>query len=253
MPFWSKQAEARKPPIPPDHLLLGVGPGDYCKVGEYALGVLEKVARLRGSDRILDIGCGPGRIAWPLSAKLGRRGSYDGLDVVKAYVDWCNESLGLDPAQFRFHHADIRTTFYNPDGAIEAEDFVFPWRGGSFDLVIATSLFTHLLPAGTEHYAREIARVLAPKGRLFATFFILDEAGKEAAAGGKTYPTFLHEMEHGRLHDPAIPESAVAFELEWLLPALESAGLTVAAVHPGHWKGRPGFEYQDLVLARKSR
>src|SRR4029453_18979008 len=124
------------------------------KVGEYALGVLEKVARLRGSDRILDIGCGPGRIAWPLSAKLGRRGSY--------------ESLGLDPAQFRFHHADIRTTFYNPDGAIEAEDFVFPWRGGSFDLVIATSLFTHLLPAGTEHYAREIARVLAPEGRLFA-------------------------------------------------------------------------------------
>jgi hypothetical protein len=60
-------------------------------------------------------------------------------------------------------------------------------------------------------------------------------------------------MEHGRLHDPAIPESAVAFEPEWLLPTLESAGLAISAVHPGHWKGRPGFEYQDLVLATKSR
>ena len=204
MSFWRKPAEARKPPIPPDHLLLGVGPGDYCKVGEYALGVLEKVARLRGSDRILDVGCGPGRIAWPLAAKLGRRASYDGLDVVKAYIDWCNQSLGLDPARFRFHHADIRTTFYNPNGAIEAEDFVFPWKDGSFDLVIATSLFTHLLPRGTEHYAREIARLLAPKGRLFATFFILDESGKAAAAAGRTYPTFLHAVSYTHLTLPTI-------------------------------------------------
>lgn len=253
MPFWRRRAEPRKPPTPPEDLLPGVGPGDYCEIGMYALGLLERLARVRASDRILDVGCGLGRIAWPLAGKLRRRGSYDGLDAVKKYTDWCRENLGLDPNRFRFHHADIRTTFYNPDGAIDAKDFVFPWPDGSFDLVIATSLFTHLLPSATEHYAREIARVLAPKGRLFATFFILDEQGRSAVATGATHPTFLHAIEHGRVHDPSVPESAVAVDDAFLFPTLASAGLTVSAVHSGHWKrDGDGVEYQDMLLAVRS-
>src|SRR5262245_33093179 len=164
MPFWKKKVEPRRPPVPPEHLLPGVGPGDYCEIGEYALTLLERLVHVRASDRILDVGCGLGRLAWPLARKLGRRGSYDGFDVIQAYIDWCRENLGLDPARFRFHHADIRTTFYNPSGPSEAETFVFPWPDGSFDLAIATSIFTHLLPGATDHYFREIARTLAPRG-----------------------------------------------------------------------------------------
>jgi SAM-dependent methyltransferase len=249
MPFWRRKAELRRPPAPPESLLLGVGPGDYYGIGQYALQLLERLVRVRSSDRVLDVGCGLGRLAWPLSGKLRRRGAYDGFDVVKAYTDWCRQNLGLDAGRFRFHHADVRTAFYNPNGAIDAKDFVFPWPDGSFDLAIATSIFTHLLPAATEHYLREVARTLAPKGRLFATFFLLDELGREAVATGATYPTFDHVMEHGRLHDPAVPESAVAYDPDWLFETLAAGGLKVTAVHAGHWKGRPGFEYQDLVLA----
>lgn len=249
MSFWRRKAEPRTPPLPPESLLLGVGSGDYFKIGERALGLLEQLARLRASDRVLDVECGLGRLAWPLSGKLRRRGSYDGLDVVKAYTDWCAQNLGLDPERFRFHHADVRTSSYNPNGAIEATDFVFPWADASFDLAIATSLFTHLLPAATEHYIREIARTLARSGRLFASFFLLDEVGREAVAAGTTNPTFDAVIEHGRLHDPAVPEHAVACDAEWLFETLASAGLKATAVHSGYWKGQPGFEYQDLVLA----
>jgi SAM-dependent methyltransferase len=239
--------------MPPDSLLAGVGGGDYWYVGERALFLLKKLARLRSSDRVLDVGCGIGRLAWPLARKLNRSGSYDGLDVVQAYTDWCVTSLGLDPVRFRFHHADIRNSSYNPNGTIEAKDFVFPWAEDSFSLTIATSLFTHLLPDVTVHYVREIARTLRRGGRLFASLFLLDASSREVVAAGITNPTFGFPMEHGLLHDPAVPESAVAYDAEWIFETLAATGLSVTAVHPGHWKGQPGLEYQDLVVAVRMR
>ena len=253
MPFLRRKAVPRRPPTPPDDLLAGVGGGDYWYAGERALFLLNQLAHLRSSDRVLDVGCGLGRVAWPLEAKLSRSGSYDGLDVVKSYTDWCVGSLGLDPARFRFHYADVRTSSYNPHGAIEAKDFVFPWPDDSFTLTIATSLFTHLLPDATAHYFREIARTLRRGGRLFASLFLLDAASREAAAAGTTDPTFGFPMEHGLLHDPAVPESAVAYDSDWIFDALAAAGLTVTAVHSGNWKARPGLEHQDLLVAVRKR
>lgn len=238
------------PPFPPEVLLAGVGPGNYLEEGRVTVALLERLAGLEPSDDVLDVGCGLGRIAWPLSQRLDRRGSYTGLDVVRAYTDWCVESLGLDPERFRFQHADIRTSFYNPEGAVRAEDFLFPWADASFDLAIATSLFTHLLPAAASRYLAEIARVLRPGGRLFASFYLLDARGLEAAATGATDPTFLSPIEHGLLHDAAVPESGVAQDEAWLFAALAAAGLRPATVHPGRWKASPAGDYhQDLIVA----
>ena len=57
----------------------------------------------------------------------------------------------------------------------------------SFDFVLATSVFTHLLEADATHYLAECARVLAPgRARCFATFFLLNDDEPRAAieAGG---------------------------------------------------------------------
>src|SRR5512141_2198210 len=96
-----KGRDPRRPPRPPDALLSGVGSGDYYAIGELGLSLLEELVGVRKSDRILDVGCGLGRLAWPLSAKLGDRGSYDGFDTAKAYVEWCSGNIGLDPGRFR--------------------------------------------------------------------------------------------------------------------------------------------------------
>ena len=230
-----------------------MGPGDYHETGRHTVGLVARKAGVRARDRVLDVGCGLGRMALPLSDKIGRRGSYVGFDVVRAYTDWCRDHLGLDPRRFTFHHADIRTSFYNPDGKIEPEGFAFPWPDKSFDLAIATSLFTHLMPDAAAHYLAEIARVLAPGGRVFASFFLLDTLGREAAATGATYPTFSAPMEHGLLHDPAVPESAVAYDPEWVRGRLTAAGLKVVGVHAGKWKNPSGgLDYQDVVVASRS-
>jgi len=239
------------PPLPPDNLRVGVGPGDYWHHGEWTVGLIEQLVGVQRDDAVLDLGCGLGRIAWPLSHRLGWRGRYVGLDAAHVYIEWCEKHLDL-PRRFTFVHADLRTGAYNVEGAIDPASWRFPWGDRTFSLVIATSLFTHLLPDACDHYLREIARTLRPDGRLFSSFFMLDEAARAAIAAGTTYPTFTTAIEHGMLHDPAVPEDGVAHEPEWLLARVTAAGLRVDAVHPGSWKTPGGLYYQDLVIARRA-
>ena len=246
--LWSPKRNQR-PPLPPANLLNGMGPGDYWQVGEHTVELIDRLAGVRRADAVLDVGCGLGRIAWPLSQRLGRGGSYVGLDAAHPYVDWCNQHLRLG-RRFQFVHADVRTAAYNVDGSIAPEDFAFPWPPASFDLVVATSIFTHLLPAAAGNYLGEIARVLAPGGRLFSSFFLLDEAGTDAARAGATYPTFSHPIPEGLLHDREVPEDGIAFDPAWVRERLERSGLELVSMHPGTWKGA-GLYYQDIVVATR--
>lgn len=232
----------------------GVGPGDFYKVGQEIVAKLKQLAGLGPSSRVLDIGCGPGRVAWPLARELGPDGSYDGFDTARAYIDWCANGLALDPQRVRFHHFDIYNSAYNPTGTINGEQLVFPWPDHTFTLAIATSLFTHLSAAGTVNYLREIARTLAPGGRVFASFFVLDDDSLQVIKQRDTYPRFTDVIEHGRVADPDSPDAAIAFDIDWLHQLFLSAGYTLEAYVRGYWRDHEESKdvlYQDLVVARK--
>ena len=156
----------RDPLIPPRRLAGYVGDSDFAATGEEFLGHFRELAGLGAQDRVLEIGCGIGRMARVLVPVLRPPGSYDGFDVVDSGIAWCQERYRDTPAPFRFVHADLRNSAYNPGGTLDAGSYRFPYDDAAFDLVIATSLFTHLLPAAAEHYLAEAARVLTPGGRL---------------------------------------------------------------------------------------
>lgn len=238
------------PFVPPDSLLTGVGHGDFERIGIETAELIRRFAGVKAGERVLDIGSGLGRVTRPLAEILGPEGTYDGIDPVPKYIEWCSNNLGLDPARFRFHHADIYSSFYNPTGAIKPEEYRLPWPDGSFTLVIATSLFTHLSAAACVNYLREIFRVLKPGGRLFASFFVLDGYARQAAKLG-TYPSFEHEFEHGLLNDPANPDFAVAFDSEWLLQQFLATGFEIPVFERGQWREPAGPSYQDVVVAKK--
>jgi SAM-dependent methyltransferase len=241
----------KTPPDPPAHLIDGIGPGDFWQVGNEIVGLTMATARLHPDDHILDVGCGLGRVALPLSRFLDERGRYDGFDTSLEYIEWCQRALHLDPARFRFHHYAIQSSHYNEHGSIAAQSFVFPWPASSFSLAIAVSLFTHLSAAATRNYLAEIARTLRPGGRLFASFFVLDEQSARLAAGGATLPRFTARFEEGMIGDTANPDAAVAFDAEWLADALSSAGLAFDVFYPGRWRQFPAVPHQDIVIAHK--
>ncbi len=242
-----------RPPDPPSDLLSGVGLGDFWTTGRDQVALIGELAALAPSDRVLEIGCGLGRIAWPLSGRLDRRGRYAGLDTAWPYVDWCNRNLGLNPSRFWFHHLDVANTTYNATGSIQGEAASLPYEDRSFDLVLAISLFTHLGAGTTARYLPEAARVLRPNGRLFASFFVIDPEAEERLAAGATGYVFTTRFEEGLLADAANPDIGVGYFDRWLLGRFDDAGLRVSPIHRGAWcGGNPRF-FQDIIVARNTR
>lgn len=230
-----------------------VGAGDFTGIGREFLRHFVDIGGLRPEDRVLDVGCGIGRMAIPLTGFLRPPGEYHGFDIVPGGIEWCRARITTRHPHFHFHHLDVRNRHYNPSGTMTAEAVRFPFDDGRFDFVFLTSVFTHMLPPALETYVREIARVLAPGGRCFLTAFLVDEeaealmtAGRSTVPAGLVTPTFVAA-------DPDDPEAAIAYREDHLRALLAAAGLTIREpIRRGSWCGRPHFlSYQDILVAAK--
>ncbi|MGZ4255328.1 MAG: class I SAM-dependent methyltransferase, partial [Solirubrobacteraceae bacterium] len=231
---------------PPRRLSTYVGQGDFRATGEEFLGLFRRLVDLRAQDRVLDIGCGIGRMARVLVPVLRPPGSYDGFDIAEPGIRWCQGRYRDTSAPFRFKHADLHNSVYNPAGRATPETYTFPYGDGSFDLAIATSVFTHLLPEAADRYLAEAARVLAPTGRLFATWFLTENVDGPP-------PPFKADraLAPAATTDPAAPETAVAYPEPWLREHLDANGLELDAIHRGSWRADgAGLTLQDVVIAR---
>ena len=119
-------------------------------------------------DAVLDIGCANGRLAMQL---VNDGIIYHGIDIVDKCLDFCKTAFA-DYADFHFHHSDIRNGRYNKDGSLDPLDFAIPLPDRSIDVILASSLFTHLgAMEVSRHYLDEIVRVSAINARFYSTWF----------------------------------------------------------------------------------
>jgi SAM-dependent methyltransferase len=238
--------------LPPRGLSF-VGRGDFEAVGREFAGFFRELGGLRPDDRVLDMGCGIGRMAIPLTAYL-EGGSYAGFDVGRAMIRWCRRHITPEHRGFQFSWAPVYNGKYNPFGTLSATEFRFPYESSSFDFAFATSLFTHLLRDDMRHYVAESARVLKPGGTCFFTFFLLTPDAEREVAGGRALP-FVYPIEGGgSILDPREPELGVAYPLDEVRAVLAEAGLELSEpVRHGLWANAPGgLTLQDIVVARRS-
>jgi SAM-dependent methyltransferase len=239
--------------VPPRRLARTVGPGDFEAVGREFLRHFVELGQLRPVEHVLDVGCGAGRIAVPLSGYLTPPGRYEGFDVDAAAVAWCADRLTTRFPHFRVRRVDVSNRVYNAGGAVPAADFLFPYDDAAFDFVIGTSVFTHLLPDALARYLAEAARVLRPGGRLFATFFLLNAESRRLVAAGKSRMDFRHELEGCATTDAAAPEAAVAYDERRLVELAAGSGLEVRRpIWYGAWCGRDAFRsFQDILVVSR--
>ena len=239
----------RRDRLTPPRRLDFVGHSDFAATGDEFLAHFIELGGLQPGERVLDVGCGIGRMARPLAGYLSSDGSYDGFDVNRDGIAWCRRRYRRQ-ANFRFEVADLFNARYNPRGTQRADEYRFPYDDASFDFVVATSVFTHLLEADATHYVSECARVLAPGGRLFATFFLLNDDSRTLIARGRAGLAFADVDERVAILDEALPEEAVAYDDEWVFEALRANGLDLAGEHPGSWSGHEQpVSFQDIVVA----
>lgn len=237
-------------PIPPSEKNF-VGDGDYLAIGTEFLKWFVRLGELMPHERVLDIGCGIGRMALPLTQYL-RDGNYQGVDVSAEGVAWCGEQITAHYDHFRFQQLDLAHPLYNPSGTQRTEEVRLPFEAASFDFIFLTSVVTHLTAAETRAYAREIKRLLAPRGRCFMTAFMLNGPARQGLAEGRGILPF-----DGATTEPEIyayadnPTAAVAFDEDYLLSLFLDSGLrrTRLPVY-GRWSGRatPGDSFQDLNI-----
>jgi SAM-dependent methyltransferase len=238
--------------LPPPDMQAHVG-GSFRSGGAEFLGYLDRLCGLKPDDHVLDVGSGCGRIALPLTTRLVAGGRYEGFDVWQPGVDWCREHITPAFPNFRFSVMDVRNAFYHPTGRYAPSEFIFPWDDATFDLVILTSIFTHLQPDDMEQYASEIARVMKPGARSLITYFLVNDESRPLIDAGKGLYNFPDRLPRGRTLNRARPEEAIAFDESDIRDVYRRNGLQIVEpIHHGWWCGREGgTSLQDIVIARK--
>jgi ubiquinone/menaquinone biosynthesis C-methylase UbiE len=249
---WSTLTGKRDKMIPPKGHIF-IGSGDFKKIGEHYLTMFISQCNLQPHHRVLDIGCGIGRIAIPLTKYLNQQGSYEGFDIVKKGIDWCKKNISGANPNFKFLHIDLKNDLYNTAASESAKSFQFPYRDNDFDLVVLTSVFTHMMPEDVENYLQEINRVLKPGGKCFATFFILNT---ESIAYMKDHPAFYFTHDFGtyRLMDKQVKEANIAYDESYILDRIKESELVLEKMMYGYWSGRPenaSFDFQDTMILSK--
>lgn len=227
--------------IPVDLMLLtGGGPDTFDVISKLHISHLEKYGRLKPNFLVLEVGCGIGRDAIPLTRLLSS-GQYLGIDIIAPSINWCNSSIAKKHPNFKFVHFDVKDALHNPGGTIATQDIRIPLADGTVDLIVLQSVFTHLLPKDILHYLKEFRRLLKPSGRVYTTLFIIND--DILASARKTNLTqwnltFEHEVEEGcRINNLEMPTGAVAYTLDSFEQMISESGLRLIQLVGGSWSG----------------
>jgi len=231
-----------------------VGDGDFRAIGAEFLELFIRHGGLRRHWNVLDVGCGIGRMAIPLTQYLSANARYAGVDVDRHGIAWCRRRISKVYPNFAFQRLDYLNPIYNPTGRLFPHTHPLPFEPGSFDFAIATSVFTHLARWEVKSFLRQLAVILRPGGRLFATFFLLDETASEAMRQGKSRLTFNFPATANVFEAVGLPaRSATAYRRSYVEALLAGLGFDLpGGVIRGSWSGAPGgVTYQDVIVAEK--
>ena len=148
-PYLAHVAEM-KARLPHEEAMQEAIGGAFEQVGRVETALLRRYG-LPQDGYAIDVGCGSGRLAKPLSAYL--KGRYLGVDLVPDLV------------------AHARLIAGRPDWRFEVIDHIqIPEADGQADMVCFFSVMTHLLHEQTYWYLEESFRVLKPGGKVVFSF-----------------------------------------------------------------------------------
>lgn len=206
-------------------------------------------------SNILDIGCGCGRFAIPLT-KIQQGGRYYGFDVWPEGIKWCNDTIAKEHPNSQFHVVEANNNYYFEDfDPNRKNNFSLPFiPDNEFDFTFAISVFTHLVASDCEAYFAELKRTMKRTGIAYLTCFIVDRffwdfvertgmhrAVKEVAPG-------CYQAYKGQ-------DFFTGFSMGKWREMIEKNGLRVICYETGKWAEKPGARlFQDtFIVVREDR
>ncbi len=205
---------------------------------------------LSPNQRVLDYGCGLGRLAIPMSAYLDPdNGSYCGVDTNAACIER-NQRAFSRYKNFRFEHTNIYSKMYNRKGG-NIEELLKLDLGKPFNLAFLFSVFTHVLSKDCDFLLEFLRAQLVEQGEIFSSWFLINDETQQGIEAGLSGREFKHQHGDNRIENPEVPEGAVAYYEEDVLKRFKKAGFSDVRIHYGMWRGGiNSWVYQDIIVAR---
>lgn len=222
-------------PLPPPELWLGY---NYPRHGRLHVDTMWQVLEsggfvIKSDDRILDLGCGAGRMIRHL-APLARTCEIWGADISSEHILWCQRHL--TPT---FHFLTNTKTPH------------LPFADASFRLIYCGSLFTHIDDMARA-WLLELRRLLADDGCAYITIHDEDtiqqfdamEAPPTVAAHIMRTPSWAQSKDDSDMFTIGRDEnSQVFYARDWFARLLEPM-FEIVAIRPG------AYFYQTAILVR---
>ena len=187
---------------------------------------------LDAHTRLLDFGCGQGRLLNALMYNQQSFAHYTGIDTSKKSIEWDITHLSYKPA-ISFIHLPAYNARYNTHAAGLA---TLPFGSSSFDLIFLNSVFSHMLAEDVSFYLKEFYRVMDPQAHIYLTAFI-----EENVPDVVENPQGYLEKSTGALH-------RVRYEKSFFFNLVHQAGLKVVQFdHQGIT--RTG---QSIIVAKRN-
>jgi SAM-dependent methyltransferase len=234
-----------------------VGGGDPVEIGRQNFTALEYLTQLQPSMRLLDFGCGCGRLALPVLDFLSEQGSYVGVDIIPKLVKFCHDEISPHHINASFFVSaegnDLYDKFKSDQGPdIPVIDDLSELGEGSFDVITAFSVFTHLKYADAASNLAKLTRLLKPGGKLLLSCFLINSSSRQLLAAGNSSAPFGKDVQQDKqiyFADCREPLTCVGFQERELLMMGHDCGLQPFATYYGHWCGRPPrHSYQDIMV-----
>ena len=258
--------KTRRKYVPPFSLRGYVGNIDeFERVPAEFIAYFKLLCGLKMDQTVLDIGCGPGRFAAQLlHSPSCFQGEYYGFDINQKAINWANCNIASHHRNCYFQCVDLMNTLYRPNSKLKAETFSFPYSNDKFDFVFAVSVLTHLLPAASCNYLREIYRVLKPTGKALITFLLMDEPQESLSPVARevckdileivcegAYRWHHFDNTYAVIYPPR-PEAIVAYQEHAVVEMVSQSGLKFEKIYHGSWTGREHYlSFQDIVILLK--
>ncbi|MBI4245271.1 MAG: class I SAM-dependent methyltransferase [Planctomycetes bacterium] len=246
--------------VPPPEFIYPISHSSadgFLRSGKEVVSVLKKLNVVRNDSKVLEIGCGPGRLALNLTEYL-KNGSYTGVDIIKEYIDWCSNNISRRYRNFHFIHVPIYNQVFNKKGTYKASSYTFPFPNHSFSSIILQSVFTHMLPDDVENYLSEISRLLTRNGRCYASMFIYDFKERNLLPMNCRHHFISPVKKDGRFNGAwcavnSDPESNVAYDPDFINEMTGRNGLKIdGSIRYGQWRGGgKGLTNQDIMVLKK--
>lgn len=243
--------------IPAPEIRNWTGPFDdkecYFNLGKQQAEKIIQWLSIKPDQKILDIGCGCGRIAIHFLNYLNEQGQYIGIDSNKTLLSYCEDNISTINNRFQFKLIDAYNGVYSRDGKLKCEDIVFPIEDGTVDIVIMWSVFTHMYLVDIDAYLKEIRRVLKKGGLSISSFNLYNKYISNQIKMEKAYLDIKYRInEDSYSLDKETPENGFAHNEEIVKELYWKNEFIIREIKYGFWSSKESVgEFHDCIIAQR--